>query len=155
MVSPELLRRYPFFSGLEDSHLKAIAMLTQEASSEKGKVIFEGDQPASILYFLIEGSVELHYIVVDKHNPQFRKDFYVGEINPGEPFGISAMIEPFCYTATAIASNPCRILQIEAGGLRSLCEEESGAAAVLMRQIARAVMTRLHETRVQLAAARA
>lgn len=150
MVSPELLRRYAFFSRLEV--LKSIAMLTDEEYWDKDEVVFEALAPATHLYFLVEGSVELHYIVIDG---EIRKDFYVGHINPGEPFGISALIAPFLFTATAIADHPCRLLKIEADGLRRLCDDDSKTAAALMRQLAVTAMTRLHETRVQLVAARA
>lgn len=155
MVSPELLRRYPFFSRLDDAHLKVIAMLTNEEFCEKGTLFCETDQPADRFYFMIEGYAELHHVVVDTFNPKQRKDFFVGEVNAGEPFGISALIEPYRYTLNVIASAPCRVLNLEANGLRKLCADDPKAEAALMRQIAKAAMARLHDTRVQLAAARA
>lgn len=155
MISPEMLRRYPFFGGLSDAHLKAIAMLADEQSYQTGDTLFEIERAADGFYFLVEGSVDLHYIVTDRDHPDLRKDFFVGQVNPGEPFGISALIEPYAYTATALASSPCRVLKIAADGLRKLCETDSDLEIVLTRRIARAAMSRLHETRIQLAAARA
>lgn len=155
MISPELLRRYPFFSNLTDTCLKAVAMLADEVSYSDGEVIFETDQPAETFYFLIEGGVDLHYVVVDRDSPELRKDFFVGHVNPGEPFGISALIEPYCYTATAFANSPCRILKIGGIGLRTMCGADASMASILMRNLAKVAMSRLHETRVQLAAARA
>ena len=35
MVSPELLRRYPFFALLDDDQLQAVAMITQEKKLSK------------------------------------------------------------------------------------------------------------------------
>ena len=154
MISPEMLRRYTFFSHLDDFYLKTIAMLSCEEHVEKGEIFFEAGQPADTLYFLVEGSAELHYVVGDIHNLHLRKDFYISDINPGEPFGISALIDPFCYTASVMANDSCRILRIEAAGLRKLCDEDSKMAAVFMRNIARIAMARLHDTRIQLAAAR-
>jgi CRP-like cAMP-binding protein len=155
MISPELLRRYPFFGLFGPDHLNAIAMLGEEVAFQTGDIVFETNQPASALYFLIEGCVDLHYVVDDERDPGLRKDFFISEINPGEPFGISALIEPYVYTGSVQATCACRVLKFDAAGLRALCEIDPKIAASLMRQIARAAMSRLQDTRVQLAAARA
>lgn len=155
MISAELLRRYPFFARLEDAHLKSIAMLTQEVNCQSGETLFGANQPAEALYFLIEGEIDLHYIVDDAHDPTLHHDFLVGHVNPGEPAGISALIEPYRYTLAARANAPTRLLKIEAAGLRALCERDARLAAILMRNVAQAAMARLHDTRTQLAAARA
>ncbi len=155
MVSPELLRRYPFFSRLEDAHLKAIAMLGDEVNCAKDDTLFEADQPANALYLLIEGGVDLHYIVADRDDPRHRKEFFISELSLGEPVGISALVEPYCYTATARTSSPSRLLKIDAMGLRALCEVETKIGNSLMRNIAKIAMSRLNETRIQLVAARA
>lgn len=154
MVSPELLRRYPFFGRLGDEHLAAIALLAEEVAYKKDETVFETGQPADALYFLIEGCVDLHYIVADEINSKLRKDFFISEINPGEPFGISALIEPYVYTGSVRTACPSRVIRIEANGLRALREVDSKICAALMHQIAKVAMSRLNDTRVQLAAAR-
>ena len=155
MVSPELLRRYPFFGDFHNDHLNAIAMLANEVECQEGDMIFEAGQPAGKLYFLIEGCVDLHYVVIDEINTELRKDFFISEINPGEPFGISALIEPYRYTGAVRATCRSRMLEFDADGLRALCTVDLKIAAVMMRQVAKAAMERLDATRVQLAAARA
>jgi CRP-like cAMP-binding protein len=155
MISPELLRRYPFFGYLSDSQLKSIAMLSDEVSYQDGETLFNIDEPANVLFFLMEGSVDLHYVVIDRDDPHRSRDVYVGLVNTGEPLGISALIEPYRYTAAAVASNACRLLRIDAVGLRAMCTANADLAAILMRHTARAAMSRLDETRLQLAASRA
>jgi CRP-like cAMP-binding protein len=154
MISPELLRRYPFFAGLSNGHLNAIAMLGEEVIFETDETIFETDRPAAALWFLLEGSVDLHYSVVDEFDPKLRKDFFISEINLGEPFGISALIEPYRYTGTVRTTGVSRALKFDANGLRALCTVDPKIDAALMRQLATAAMSRLNDTRVQLAAAR-
>ena len=154
MVSPELLRRYPFFAGLANGHLNAIAMLAEEVIFEAGETILETGQPANALFFLLDGNVDLHYIVVDEINPHLRKDLFVTEINPGEPFGISAVIEPYLYTGSMSTTRVSRVLRFDANGLRALCSVDPKIDAALMRQIASAAMSRLEDTRTQLVAAR-
>ena len=154
MVSPELLRRHPFFGQLANDHLNAVAMLAEEMTFQQGEAIFETGQPSDALYFLIEGCVDLHYSVVDPINTELRKDFFISEINPGEPFGISALIEPYLYTGTVRATCVSHVLKFDAAGLRALGTLDPRIDAALMRQIAKAAMSRLSDTRVQLAAAR-
>jgi len=154
VISPELLRRYPFFGLLSDSQLKSIAMLSDEVLLQPGETLFKSDEPADALYFLVEGSVDLHYIVTDRDDPRVYKDFFVGPVNAGEPLGISALVEPYRYTATAVAGAACRLVRIDAAGLRTMCAASAELAAVLMKHTAQAAMSRLHEARVQLAAAR-
>lgn len=153
MISPELLRRYPFFGFFDDSQLKAVAMIADEISCEKGETLFESERPAEAMYLLMEGCVDLFYVVIDHDAPA--KELFIGEFNPGDVFGISAVIEPHQYTATVRATCPSRIVKFDAAGLRALCEVDSKLAYGLMRQTARAAMSRLHDTRIQLAAARA
>ena len=154
MISPELIRRYPFFAGLDDAQLKAIAMIADEFDYPTGATLFENDQAATALYLLLTGNVELHYVVTDRAEPRRRKEFYVSDINPGEIIGISALVEPHRYTATARVASPSCVLKIDAAALRALCDGNPQTAANLMRQIAKVAMGRLHDTRVQLVAAR-
>ena len=153
MVSVEVLRRYPFFSNLKDTHLSAIAMITEEVSVKEGTVFFEEGEPANTLYLLIEGYIDLYYKSEEKFYPKTRKQFTVGEINPGEVFAISTLIEPYKYSATARASKKCRVLKIEGEPLRELLHMDFSAGYAMMCQIAKLALERLAYTRVQLAAA--
>jgi CRP-like cAMP-binding protein len=154
MISPELLRRYPFFAWLNDSQLKAIAMITDELTYEKGATFFKEGDPADAAYLLISGEVDLLFSVGDE-NGSDRKEFLIDEINVGELFGISTFVEPYLFTATSRASQPCNVLCIQGVGLRALCESDQRLAYLLMKQIAKAYAERLRFTRIQLVAARA
>jgi CRP-like cAMP-binding protein len=155
MVSPELLRRYDLFGGLNQEPLNAIAMLTEELTVGRGETIFEDGQPADALYLLVKGCLDLHYVAVDEITPSLRKELFVSEINPGELFGISAMMEPYRYQGTVRASCPSQVLRIDAKGLRALGQLDPKIGAVLMNGVAKATLARLHDTRILLAAAHA
>jgi CRP/FNR family transcriptional regulator, cyclic AMP receptor protein len=155
MISPELLRRFPFFGFLDGSQLKAVAMLSEEMEVEKDTNIFETDQAAVALYVMMEGSIDLNYKVIDRDDPKIVKDFFISELNPGDIFGLSALLEPFKHTMTAKVNAPGKVIRIEASGLRALEELDAKLQAGLMKATALAAMERLHDTRIQLAAARA
>lgn len=153
MVSPELLRRYPFFGSLSDAQRKAMAMIAEEEQYVKGTVVCEEGQPATALYLLVDGAVSLYYKAEEEFRPQTRKDFLVGEVNPGEIFAISAFIEPFTYTSTVKAEKDSRVVRFATSGINDLLQKDPTLYCTLLKQIAKAAMERLAFARVQLAAA--
>lgn len=153
MVSPELLRRYPYFGVLSEAHLKEIAMIAEEQSFEVGTEIFEECGEADKLYLLQDGGIDLVYKIVDEYHPEFNKEFMVGEINPGEVFAISALIEPYSLNATARTTKVCKVLAVDAKALRDLTEKDPILGHQIMRQTAKVLMERLGYMRLQLAAA--
>lgn len=153
MVSPELLRRYPFFRDLTDAQLKTIAMISEEVEVPEGTHLFSEGHSADHLYLLMNGSVDLTFTSQEEFRPETKRDFPVGEINPGEVFGISAVLAPYVYTATEQTSQPSKVIKIDAVSLRAMMAEDCEAGFTLMNQVCRALMERLTYTRVQLAAA--
>lgn len=154
MISPELLRRFPFFNFMDDAQLKAVAMIAEELTYKKDEVVVEAGKPADRFFFLIDGSVTHNAVVTSEHDPYYRKEYFVSDINPGEIFGISALIEPYIFTATLRTDKATRVIQINASALRALCEVDMKLAVGLNRAVARAAMERLQQTRVLLVAAR-
>ena len=153
MISPERLRRFPFFGKFNDAQLRSLAMITVEIDYPSGTILFEEGKPASSLYLLIDGGVDLTFKSEEKFHPKTSKIFQLGEINPGEVFGISAVIEPNIYTATSTAAKDCLVLQIDSKALQAIIESDIDFGYILIRQIAKTALERLATTRVQLAAA--
>ena len=153
MISPELLRRYPFFGPFGDEQLKEIAMLADEVTVDAGEQLFEECETADTLYLLLEGSIDLYYKSEEEYHPKDSKEFSVGEINPGEIFAISAVINPYVLNATARVSRKAHLVKFNAKALRELFEKDPRMGYIAMHQVTKAIMERLAYTRVQLAAA--
>lgn len=152
MISPELLRQYPFFRSLSDAELREISMIAQEEIISSGVTLFQKGAPADALYFLQEGRVELYYATPGAAS-NVEKGILVGEINIGEPFSISALIEPHVLSSTAYIARTSRIIKIDALALRALFEKNRHMAYLLTYQATKAAIERLYATRIQLAAA--
>jgi len=150
MVSLELLRRFPFFSFMDNKELKAVATIAQELHPKANEVLIKAEKPADALFFLIEGHLPYYMIVTTEHMPDYHKEYFIGYINPNEIFGISALIEPYQYTATLRVEESCHLIKIEAPALRALCEVDVHLSVGLMKAVARTAMERLQMTRVQL-----
>lgn len=152
MVSLDLLRRFPFFSFMDDKELKSVSQIVQELHLQIGDVLTEANRPAEALYFLIKGHIPYYMVVTSEHMPDYQQEYFIGYINPEEIVGISALIEPYQYTATLRADEPAQVIKINASALRALCEVDSHLSVGLMKAIAKAAMERLQMTRVQLVA---
>jgi CRP-like cAMP-binding protein len=152
MISPETLRRYPFFRGLSHDQLVSIAMIATEETYLPGVTLFQKGMTADVLYFLKEGSVDLYFPTKGKKSQKIPDEILVSEVNPGEPFSLSALIEPFILTLTGRTARPCQVIQIEAKPLRALFRSDKRMAYLLTHQATKAVIERLDATRVQLAA---
>ena len=153
MVSPEVLRRYPFFGFMNHDQLREVAIITDEMDADADTTLFESGAEADTFYLLRDGNVELHYVVTDERGMEKRQDFLVGMINPGEVVGISALISPYKYTAMAVVTEPSELLRVDAKRLRDLCDTDPTLSAAWHQRMAESTMERLHSTRVQLLAA--
>ena len=152
MISPELLRRYPFFACLNDAQQKAVAMIAKETALKAGSTLFNEGQPADTLYLLIQGSVVLCLPTsVDDAKPQ--ACLHVGDINPGEPFGISSLLADHTYTSSAQVAAASRAITIDTAALRTLMDRDCTMGFCLMQQVSIAALERLRLTHIQLAAA--
>jgi CRP-like cAMP-binding protein len=153
MISIELLRRYPFFGRLGYEQLKALAMIAEGIKLENGQVVIEEGKPADALYFLVEGSVVLYHPIGSPQEEGGSSEVPVCEINPGEPFSISALIEPHVLTSTARSSGVSRVIRLMVEDLKTAFAQDARLECMMIRCVAEAAMGRLNSTRVQLAAA--
>ena len=154
MISPESLRMYPFFGFLSDKDFGKVAMVADEISWKEGDQIFRIKEEANYIYFLESGDINLHYKLVDELVSDKSKEFFVGDISPSEPFGLSALIEPYVYTATALVAKDSKGIIVDAKKLLAITEEDKRLGFALMQKVANAIFERLGQVRVELVAAR-
>jgi len=64
MISPEVLRRYPYFVGINDESLKRLAMIAEEKTIPANSVMFREGDPASHLSVILKGEVNIEYMLV-------------------------------------------------------------------------------------------
>jgi CRP/FNR family cyclic AMP-dependent transcriptional regulator len=154
MISPEMLRRYPFFADIDDTHIKAIAMITDVIPLKAGEILFHSGQPSEALFLLVDGVIETSLVITDTNDPTFKKEFYLDDYNPGEVFGLSALSEPNTHSITTRVSRPGKMLRIDGARLNQLCLSDCHMGYQVMKQLYKTALERLHHVRVQLAASR-
>jgi CRP/FNR family cyclic AMP-dependent transcriptional regulator len=147
MVSPEILRCYPYFGGVDMEALRAIAVISEEHTVEAGETVFQEGEPAERLYIVTRGEVDICYQL----NTGEKR--VVDTVVSGELLSWSTLVPPHRTTATAVTRGPARLLAIDGERLRELCAENDVLRAQLMTQITHTLSSRLEGARVQLAAA--
>lgn len=150
MVSPELLRRFPFFGGINEEQRERLAAISEQCELEAGGLFFQEGDAANALFILISGVVDLYFTVGIEKSPH--KEYPVAEITAGDPFGISTLIEPYVFTSNARASVACQAIRINGPALRELCQQDKELRYTLTKQTARTYAERLRSTRNQWAA---
>ncbi len=152
MVAPELLHHYPLFNTLSIPQLKIAAEISKEEYFQRGTELFQENDQAEYLFLLLKGSIELFFTVDSGIYPVNHEEMHFDTVRPGEIFGISALIEPYIYTASARATNSGETIKIDVSRLLSYYQEDDLFSYQIMHQVAKATIDRLSDTRLQLAA---
>ena len=152
MIATDILNRFPPFKAIGADALQAVALAAETVTSGPGDVLFECHQPANAFYLLMGGTLELWIVSVDRNGNAYSNFYPAGEVRAGEVVGISALISPYVYTATAQATKASTLLRFDAQALRQLAEDDARLDSALMHMVAQATMSRLHDARSQLAA---
>ena len=147
MISPELLRRYPYFADISEEALKEVAMISEEITAAAGSTLFcEGDK-ADDLYILCEGEVDLQYTL---GSGELRT---VDTLVAGDLILWSALVEPFKSTGTGTVrkERDAKLIAVDGQKLRQLCETNHDLGYRMLISITTLLATRLEGARVQLA----
>ncbi|MCS7260656.1 MAG: cyclic nucleotide-binding domain-containing protein [Anaerolineae bacterium] len=146
MVTVDLLARWPFFAGLDARVLDALAALANLQHFSEGATIFRQGTPATHLYLLLEGWVDL---TIDADVRSVRRELLM-TLTQGEVFGWSAVVEPYVYTAAAQCATPVVVLAFSGADLLALFATDARLCYTLMNRICRVIARRLETTRAQL-----
>ena len=145
MISPEVLRGYPYFAGISGESLQKIALMAQKQEISAGTRMFGENEPAKYLYLILEGEASIQY---ELGTGELRT---VDTLVPGDLLVWSALVEPHRTTGVGIATRETQLVAIDACKLRALCEQVPELGVRLMTQVAKLLANRLEGARVQLA----
>jgi CRP-like cAMP-binding protein len=147
MISPETLRRFSLFAGIEPAMLKEVAMAGEEVAYSAGEWIFHEGEEGKYLYLVLSGKLDLKIAMGSEEHPKYAD---VSSVVEGEAAGIAALLEPHNYSLSAVAVNDVKLAQLDGARLRSLMEENPEFGYKLMSRVAQVLSSRLNDMRVQL-----
>lgn len=145
MISPEVLRRYTYFAGINEEGLKQIAMIADEKAIPANTRIFNEGDPASHMLIIAQGEINIEFQL---GSGELR---IVDTMVEGDLLGWSALVEPYKMTANGTATKNTELVRFDAVKLRQLCEKDTTLGYHVMVQIAKLLAHRLEGASVQLA----
>ncbi len=136
MVSPEVLRHYPFFANFDDTMLDKLAGMVEEIHFHAGDILYATGDPNAYLFMVEEGRVESFLVIEDPRHIAPRQEAYLFDLDQSEMLGLSAMVERQNQTTTARAAQDGKLIRLNAEDLIALCDAEPALGYAMMREIA-------------------
>lgn len=145
MISVELLRRFPFFAGLDPAVLKEIAATGEEVELRKGEWLFHQNAEADALFLILSGAIE-PTIGLNSYDENFTP---LPRLIDGDVMGWSALVEPRIYKFGAIAQTSTRVIQLPAEPLIAMMDKNPQVGYIIMSRLAHIIGGRLTNLRIQ------
>jgi CRP-like cAMP-binding protein len=159
MISPELIRRYPFFAGLNMDQINKLSKLANEEIVETGHYFFHDDEELDYFYLAVEGAVAIVFELPErdvehKISDQFMrklktKDVVISTVSPGDVFGWSGLIPPYTATAGSKALTPCRVITFNRKEIVELFNEDCEFGYLMTQKAAQVIRERLRDFRIE------
>jgi len=100
----ELALRSPFLKGLSPEESKAVLETGRKLSLPANSYLFHQDDPATLCYILLTGTVRLSQVTVEGHQ------IIVHHVTPGEGFGVIVVLSQIPYPVSAEAVEDVTVL---------------------------------------------
>jgi CRP-like cAMP-binding protein len=141
MIEQALLAGMPFFDGLPEPTLAALAAAATEELVPAGSVLLRQYDQVRSVHFLVSGSVQFLVRVGDD-------DLLVAVLrDPGEPIGWSAFRAPYRSMSTARCEGACRLVRIPAAVFDELLRGDPALAYLILQRVAVSLARRLEHAR--------
>jgi CRP/FNR family cyclic AMP-dependent transcriptional regulator len=150
MISPELLRRYPFFAGLTADQLVTIARSAEELEFEAGQYLFHEGRTLNTFYLILEGKVDITIGLLEhgEKKPstelaEKRREIVLSTVSAGEIFAWSALVPPHHATSNGRAATNCRVVAFDRPPLQTAFEADPSFGYQMMLRVAQIARDRL------------
>jgi CRP/FNR family transcriptional regulator, cyclic AMP receptor protein len=141
----DILKKFNFFRGLDESELNMVGTLFRERSYNPGDICQIEGQSDNQVHFILKGKVGA---VVHIPNTQNNKtEIILDTLGPGEVFGWSALLKGSPWS-TLKAIEPTEVMYVDAEELINLFEQDTNLGYIMMRNLAILVSTRLRRNRM-------
>ncbi len=122
----DFLGKIPYFTGISDDELKAIADIMTECTYRRGSILFMEGEFGEAVHFVMDGCVKIY------KTSEEGREHILYFANPGDIFAEVILFNEVNYPATAQAVDDCRIATIRNEDLEKvLIEHPSMAVAII------------------------
>lgn len=145
MLSPEILRRYPLFSSMDDVILKEFANAGELCEVDVATWLFREGERAESLYLLLEGEVVIKVPV----GTNVLYQIGISRLNQGEILGWSALVKPYEYKLGAMTMTFCKLAKFDGVQLCEIMTHNPHVGYILMSRITQVIGSRLNNLRIR------
>lgn len=159
MISPELLRRYPFFAGLSANQLTLLAQAADEKEVGAGEYLFHEGQPLEEMFLAVDGNVDIvlelpaqdvqHKVSEQLLGEMETNDVVVTTVGPGEIFAWSALLPPHKATASGKTTTLAHLVVFNGPILMQKFVEDPAFGFVMTQKVAGVMRERLQALRIE------
>ena len=144
MVSPEMLRRYPYFAGVDADGLVFLAKAAQEVTAEAGEFFFREGDTLDKTYIVVEGEVAIVATL-----PGGNREVIISTVGPGEVFAWSGLVPPHEATSSAKAVAASRVIALDCPQLRTRFDEDRALGYTMMLRLAQVMRDRINDMHME------
>lgn len=139
----ESLPYIPLFQDLEPAQTALLKPLFEEYTCPADTVIFEQNTPATYLYLLIKGEVEIRY------KPYDGPPITLTRLRDGDVFGWSAVVGSHQYTSSIISESEVEAIRVRGNHLLKLFNDAPETGKIVMDRLTRMVSPRWENAQAQ------
>lgn len=140
----DLLSAHPFVAEIPPEMVTRLSAYARRQVIPAGRIIFREGARADRFWLIREGRVALDIHV------QGRGDIVIEHLGPGSVLGWSWFFPPYRWQFGAVAAEQTLTIEIDAAGVRRLCDEDARFGYQLSRRLAEVLADRLQATRMRL-----
>jgi CRP-like cAMP-binding protein len=159
MISPELIRRYKFFSGLNSEQITSLSKTGDEHLFDEGHYFFHEEEELENFYLIVEGNISINLEIPeqDKNQPVSKqllgelktREITLSTLGPGDVFGISAFIPPHNSTSCAKSVTSCKVIVFDVSELKHLFEINYQFGYLMTQKAAQIIRDRLRNMYIE------
>jgi CRP/FNR family cyclic AMP-dependent transcriptional regulator len=131
---------HPLFSGLAKEFRQILAECAMRADFEPGDKVVDAGQPASCIYLVIRGSIDLE-------TPAVESPLRVQNLAAGDILGWSWLFPPYFWHFNAIAREPTQTIFFYGSRLRQQCDRNHDFGYELIKGMSQILIAHLHANR--------
>ena len=143
MIGNDFLRSVGLLKNLDENQLSAVLGCCREKQYKSGAKLFGEGEPASDLYIVKKGQVDLRFDLPGR--PTSGKNT-ISSIPESKAFGWSSFVAPYKYSLSAYcASQVCELIIVDRQCLAGLFEEDHRLGYLVLSNMARVIGKRFHK----------
>ena len=140
----DLVKNQPFFAGMTDEQIEAVAETARLVSFDEGGVIFVEGGPARRAYLILEGDVALS-LRTQEHGAKT-----IQTLHRGDFVGWSWMYPPYRWSFDANVQSEVTAIQFDGPQLKKISKADPELGYALLRRFTEVIVTRMQALRIQL-----